>query len=499
MSDHSRARRVAVGGIIHETHGFAPTPTTLADFRQTWYAGAELVQAMQDTRSGLGGMIEGIRQRKGWQLLPTFYTAAMPAGIVTAEAYQTLLDQLQTHLEAVLPIDGLLLHLHGAMVTETTRDAETDIVARMRRIAGQDVPIVVELDMHGNINPALGQAASALVAYDTNPHVDLHARGLETVAILEACLAGQANPVTVVRHPPLLLAPQFTDTDDMPLRLLHARVRDMEQDDRVLSISVMGGFAYADTPWTGPCVIVNTDGHRALAESLADELCALLMAHRDSAAFHGLSPEQAVQEALQTPSGPAILVDSADNIGGGTPGDGTDALRAMLDARVQEGTVVIADPGAVAHCRAAGRGAQLTVPVGGKTDSWHGQTLEVTGEVMALSSGLYPCELAEHHFAAFYGDTLDMGDTAWLRAGGVNIILNARKTPPFDLAQLRGIGVVPETQKMIAVKSAVAYRTAYLPIATRIIEMDTAGLCTANLQRFAYRHLPRPRYPLDPV
>ncbi len=498
MTDRSHTYRVAIGGILHETHGFAPTPTTLADFQQTWFAGPELVEALQGTSSGLGGMIAGLRQRS-WPIVPTFYSAAMPAGIVEGTAYQVLLDSLRAQLAKAWPIDGLLLHLHGAMVTETTLDAETDIVANVRQVVGRDIPIVVILDMHGNINPALAEQADVLLAYDTNPHIDLHQRGLEAVTILADMLTEKIRPVTVVRNLPFLLAPQITDTSDLPLRALHARVRAMEQDERVIAISVLGGFAYADTPWTGASVIVCTDRNMDLAESLADELGALLASYRDQMVFQALPADQAVQAALQASAGPVILVDSADNIGGGTPGDGTDALRALLAAEVREGTVAIADPEAVKACQSAGVGAQATLRIGGKTDEFHGAPVEVTGEVMALSRGIYPCELQEHHFAAFYGSTLDMGDTAWFRAGGVNLVLNTRKTPPFDLAQLRGIGIVPEAQKMIAVKAAVAYRTAYLPIASQVIEMDTAGLCSANLNRFPYHHIRRPIFPLDPM
>jgi microcystin degradation protein MlrC len=135
--------------------------------------------------------------------------------------------------------------------------------------------------------------------------------------------------------------------------------------------------------------------------------------------------------------------------------------------------------------------------VGGKADHWHGEPVTVTGRVERLLDGTFPCELKANHFAAFYGDTLRMGQTAWLRVGAINIILTERKTPPFDLAQLRGVGVIPEAQKLIVVKSAVAYRAAYMPIAAGVVELDTAGLCSANLARFPYQRLRRPIYPLD--
>lgn len=500
MAAGTRRPRVAIGGLIHETHGFAPTKTSLADFRSTWYEGQDLVAAMRGTRSGIDGMLDGARRQPDpWHILPTFYAAAMPAGLVEDAAFDALLSQLCGAMRAALPVDGVLLHLHGAMVTESCLDAETEIVTQIRRIVGAGVPIVVELDMHGNINPALAEQADALLAYNTNPHVDLYDRGVQAARILGASLRREIRPVTHVRNFPVMLAPQLTDTDDLPLRALHQRARTMEEDSRVVCISLMGGFAYADTPWTSAGALVVTDGEPELASALAAELEEILMRHQDVLSFQSLEPHQAVRRALEHPGGPVILVDSADNIGGGTPGDGTDALRAMLEARVEEGTVMIADPEAVTACQRAGAGNRIRLAVGGKSDAFHGEPVEVAGEVMALSDGVYPCELETHHFAAFYGDTLDMGDTAWLRVGGVNVLLNARKTPPFDLAQLRGIGIVPERQKMIAVKAAVAYRTAYLPIAAAIIEMDTGGLCTANLKRFAYRHVPRPIFPLDPM
>ena len=490
------AYRIAVGGLLHETHTFAPTPTTLEDFRTTWHAGSDLLSSLRGTQTGVGGMIDGSENR-GWTPIPTFYAAAMPAGTVTESAYEALKTEMCTRTRAAMPLDGILLHLHGAMVSETTLDAETDIAKAVRSIVGPDVPMIVELDMHGNISPALAEQADILLGYDTTPHMDLRAKGMEAVTVLEGLLAGRLRPTTAVRNIPCLLAPQVTDTSDLPLRAVHDKIRAMKANDRVIAVSVFGGFAYADTPWTGASVFVHTNDAPDLARDLAAELEETLMDHRSAAVFQALPPDEAVREALRTPDGPVILVDSADNIGGGTPGDGTDALKAMLAADVQDGAVVIADAEAVRECWQAGLGASVTIPIGGKTDDFHGSPITVTGTVRTLSDGRYPCERKQNHFAAFYGDTLEMGNSALLRSGGVNIILNSRKTPPFDLVQLRGMGVVPEDQKMIAVKAAVAYRAAYLPIAARIVEMDTAGLCTANLQRFDYRNIPRPIFPLD--
>ena len=278
---------------------------------------------------------------------------------------------------------------------------------------------------------------------------------------------------------------------------MHARAAEIEAENKVICIAVMAGFAYADTPFTGPSIIVTTDEQPELAAVYADELSAILFEQRTGALPRFLKPTDAVLLAKNQERGPVILVDSADNIGGGTTGDGTDALAAMLAHDVREGTIILADPEAVAICWRAGKAAKVTLEAGGKVDGWHRQPLTVTGIVRALSDGVFECELPDNHFASFYGNTVHMGRSVWLRVEGVNILLTERKTPPLDLAQLRHIGIIPETQRMIVVKSAVAYRAAYMPIASEAIEMDTAGLCSANLSRFPYRHLKRPVYPLD--
>lgn len=499
MSDNTRSSglRVAIGGILHETHSFMQAGTTLADFAaQSLHFGDDLITSMRASRSGIGGMIDGANGYN-WRLLPTLYAAAMPAGTVTDEAYRKLLSELTERLAKHMPLDGVLLALHGAMVAKGALDAEADIVARVRDIVGGAVPIVVLLDMHGNISPRLVELADVLLAYDTNPHTDAYARGSDAAAIMAGLLRRELQPTAAYARPALLLPAQSTGTASAPLKLAHERAAEIKANNDVIGIAVMAGFAYADTPFTGPSIIVTTNDEPELAAKHADELSAILFDNRKEALPRSLSPSEAVLLAKRKEGGPVILVDSADNIGGGTTGDGADALAAMLAQDVQDGAIILADPEAVANCWAAGNGSEATLAAGGKVDGWHGEPVTVTGIVRALSDGVFECELPDNHFASFYGETVHMGRSAWLRVGGVNILLTERKTPPLDLAQLRHIGIMPEKQSMIVVKSAVAWRAAYLPIATDVIEMDTAGLCSANLSRFPYKHLKRPVYPLD--
>ena len=215
--------RIALGGILHETHTFMERPTTLADFAdQSLHFDADMITSLRGTRSGIGGMIDRA-SKFNWQLLPTLYATAMPGGLVTDTAYRELRDALTQRISQCLPLAGILLALHGAMVAEGELDAEADIVARTRAIVGDAVPIVVLLDMHGNISPRLVELADALIAYNTNPHIDAYARGREAAEVMARLLRRDIQPTAALARPHLLLPAQSTATASAPLALVHSR------------------------------------------------------------------------------------------------------------------------------------------------------------------------------------------------------------------------------------------------------------------------------------
>lgn len=510
--------RIALGGIVHETNTFAPDHTTLADFRrQSYVTGDALVTRMRDTPTPIGGALQGI-ERAGYTPVPLLYTAAMPSGLVTRETYETLRDRLSAALQAALPVDGVLLTLHGAMVADGQMDCEGEILARVRAFVGRDCPIVTTLDMHGKISPTMVANADALVAFDTNPHLDTFERGLEAAAIMRRLVDDGLRTTHALTRPPLLLSALTTWTARAPLAPVHELARECERDPHVVNVSVMGGFAYADTPFTGVCMVVTTDGDAALAEHWAQRLHAVAWAHRDAAAHYGETVDVAVRRAVgaapstssSTPlslrsesaqdasprRGPIILADVGDNVGGGSPGDSTVLLRALLAADARAAVVTIADAESVARAIAAGIGATVALNVGGKCDALHGEPVAMRAVVEHISAGRFTSE-GNDHFAQLYGRNVEMGRCAVVRCDGVRVLLTERRTPPGDLAQLRSQGIVPEAQRVIVVKSAVAFRGAYERIASNIIEVDTPGLCAANVSRFAYKHLPRPIFPLD--
>ena len=490
------AARIAVGGIVHETNAFAPTQTGLEAFaRQSFHVGSDLLNQLQGTPTPIGGMLRGL-VAFGAQVVPTLYAAAMPSGLVTRETYDALLTQLLDALRAALPLDGILLALHGAMAAVGQDDCEGEILEQVRSLVGPNCPVVATLDMHANVSPKMVEAAHLLVAYNTNPHVDAAERGAEAAQLIHRLLKEDLRPTTTLVRPPLLLSALATRTERPPLRPAHQRACVMRKDPRVIVVSLLGGFAYVDTPFTGMSVVVSTNGAPELAQSLAQELAQIAWDNREVANETGLSVGEAVRRALAAPRGPVILADVGDNIGGGSSGDGTFLLAELHKAGAQDAVVVLADPQAVDQAVCAGVDATVEMAVGGKTDAWHGEPEWVRAEVECLTDGRFAVN-PHDHFAAFYGREVNMGRCAVLRWEGIRILLTERKTPPGDLAQLRSQGIVPEAQRIIVVKSPVAFRAAYESIAAEILVVDTPGLCTANLTRFRYTKLSRPVFPLD--
>jgi microcystin degradation protein MlrC len=195
--------------------------------------------------------------------------------------------------------------------------------------------------------------------------------------------------------------------------------------------------------------------------------------------------------------GPVLLVEPADNIGAGAPGDGTGILRALIAHGAQRALVALNDPQTVARLAQVAVGSQIDLQLGGR--GWPADPGPLPANVTLVSrgSGVFAFEDPQNHLASAYGAGFDMGPCAVVRAAGVTVLLTSHKTPPFDLGQYRSQGIDPEKFDWIGVKAAVAHRQAYDPIAAASHFVETAGPCSSNLTQFPYRRLLRPVYPLD--
>lgn len=496
----ARTPRVALGKISHESNSFNPARTTLTDFARRPIAPLqEVLASWAKNNDVISGFVEGAN-RYGLELYPTLIAEATPKGPVADEAFNSLTEDLIARLQSAPKLDGLLLDLHGAMVSESQAHADAEIVRRVRRAVGPDFPIVVTHDFHANVSPEIVELSTVLITYKENPHIDMKERGIQAAQIMADTATGKVKPVQALAKPSMMYNIVFQYTKREPLLPIVEESRRLEQNPRILAASVSGGYQYADVPFMGPSVIVVADNDRELAHKEAERLSGMLWATRDRLKLNLPDAAAAVREAMAGDRTPVILVDMGDNIGGGSSGDSTFVLQELLRQEARGWVVVIADPQAVREAIATGVGGTFDGMVGGKTDTLHGEPVRVRGRVRSLHDGTFVETEVRHGGQRYY----DQGTTAVIEVEGSTtdlqnlLMLTTRRQVPFSLHQLISCGIYPQRQKILVVKAAIAYRAAYEPIAGRIIEVDTPGTTAVNSSRFTYRRVRRPLFGLDP-
>ena len=484
--------RIAVGCIGHETNTFSPVATSLDNFKKgSYYRGDEIIAAFRGTRTITGGFLD-VAEQLNLQPVPLLWTFATPSGIVEHTAYQTLKAEFLELLQNAGELDGVLLDLHGAMVTDTLEDAEGDLIQAVRKIVGETW-IITTLDLHANITAKMARDSDVIIGFDTYPHVDCYERGFEAGQLLFGINEGKIQPTMAYRQLPLLTAPPAQCTMKSPMTGVIEALHALEIERGVVTATLSMGFPFADITDAGVSVLVTTNGDMALAEEYADRFASDIWEMRDQFTFNLHTVEAAIEIANQTEGKPIILADGADNPGGGGPCDGTTILRKFIEADVQDAVIaVITDPESVAQAVDTGVGNSVQLNVGGKTDTQHGAPVALTGYVKTLSDGRFILKGPMGR-----GTIAQMGRTAVIQVGGVEIIVTERRIQPYDAEVLRSVGIEPQTRKLIALKSAVHFRADYTPIAHQILDVDTPGVHSPNLFNYDYQKVRRPVYPLD--
>ena len=487
----SESLKIAIGGIWHETNTFSYATTTLDDFECYQLARSEqLIHLYQDTNTELGGVIPEL-SNAGVSIVPTLYAAAVPSGIIERSVATSLCDELTDRIEAAGPLDGVILALHGAAVSEGIDDLDAHILKRVRQVVGTEIPVVATLDFHANISERMVRDASVLIGYDTYPHTDMAERGREAANVMMEIIGTGVIPHCAFRKVPLLTLPLNQQTDSVPMLEIIKKLSEVESRSEIVCGTIAMGFPYCDVTYLGASVLVY--GHTMdAAESAADVLARKIWNLRESFTPQVVPVKQGVENAIKSTVRPVVIVESADNVGGGGAGDGTGVLEVLLNSTNLRSVVVMADPEAVLAAESAGIENRLTLAIGGKTDSQHGPTLEVDVVVRKISDGRYV-----HEGSYMTGYVTNMGRTAVVECDNLQIVLTSLRTMPFDAQQLRCVGIEPEHQDIIVVKSAIAWKAAYGEIARSIISVDSPGACPAQVGRLNYRARIQPLYPMD--
>ncbi len=361
--------RVAVGLIYHESNTFFSQVMTLARFREKdFHEGQEIIEHWTGTASEMGGFIEGAK-RFGFELIPTISAWGMPSGPLTDETFESLSASLITRLHQALPLAGVLLSLHGAMVSEKYPDADGELLRRVREAIGPITPLVVTLDYHANLTDEMVRWPDAMVGYRTYPHIDQAERGMEAAEILHRMIHPGMRPKLALARRPLFPHILRQLTDQPPMADAIALARELEHAPDMLSVSVAAGFPYSDVPDAGFSVFAVARDDARVASRAAERVADFVWQRR--ADFHVTlpTPEDAVREAIGETSGLTVLVDVGDNLGAGTPGDGTVLLSELQKQEAQGALVLLCDPQAVSATVGAGVRQRVRVTVGGKVDT----------------------------------------------------------------------------------------------------------------------------------
>jgi microcystin degradation protein MlrC len=388
------------------------------------------------------------------------------------------------------------------MVSESLVDVEGELLERLRGLPGmEDLPVYAVLDLHANLTPRMARFADGLCLYQKNPHTDSRESAVRAAGLLEGCLRRGRRTSVLYAHPPMVLAPSVTGTDDDPMKTLLAAARRAEASiPGIHEIGVAGGFSFADLPETGLAFVAVADPEAlSSARVVLDDLGAKAWAMRDRSLPSFLSVSEAAAQLSEMGDGPNILVEPSDNIGAGAPGDGTGLLRLLLDFAARPCAVVINDPATVAEVTTVPDGSEIEVNLGGRGSRFDRGPVRLSVTKVSSSDGNFTLEDRQSHLASMNGIHIRMGPSVVLRHCEMKILVTSRRTPPFDLGQLRSQGIIPEKQWAIAVKAAVAHRRAYDPIARRSLVIDTPGPCAGDPRAFDYTHLKRPVWPLDPM
>ncbi|HEY4250356.1 MAG TPA: M81 family metallopeptidase [Roseomonas sp.] len=497
------APRIALLSFMLEANGFAPVATR-SEFRQKhWLEGQAILDDARAERprdtGGITGFVEAMDAMGPWTPIPLAATSAGASGPADQAFLEEFLGIVEPGLRAALPLDGVYIESHGAAGATVEPDPEGLIFRRVRAIVGPDVPVVSTLDLHANVSRAMVAETDLLIAYLTNPHTDMRARGQEAARGMRELLDGVQTAKAFIRLP--ILPPSVALLSDRgPYGAAIARGQEL-CTGAILNVSVLGNFSMGDSPKNGMSIIVTSRGDQAAADAVAKELADLLWSRRQELVAKLMPIEDAARRLKAACDDaalpPLLFADVADNPGGGARGNTTAVLQAFLAAGITDTAFAIHfDPALAAEAHALGKGARFTAVLNRDETTPGSDRLTAAAEVMAVSDG----EVVGRR-GTIGGRRISLGATAWLRLEGrIDVVFVSIRHQCLDTAMLEHLGIDIRGLRGIVVKSRGHFRAGFNDIFPdeRILEIDGPGLVTPMLTRVPFRHIPRPIWPLDP-
>jgi microcystin degradation protein MlrC len=482
--------RVAIGAIFTESNHLCGTLTGLSSFERTELRRGEAVLAAAD--GVLGGALHHLRER-GVEIVPLLFASAVPGGPLEQACYEVLKADLLARLAAALPVDAVLMPQHGGAAVDGLGSLDSDLITAVRGVAGPAVPIVATLDCHAHVTAEMVEHCRALLAWETYPHRDTYTTGVRGARLLVDYLDGAVRPAMALAKVPVVVGGFMGSTEEGPFADVMRYAKSLEQRAGVLSTSAFLVQPHLDLPGMGGGGLVVTDGDPEQAAALASEIAAMYWQRRFDLEPRIWQPAEAIADASRLPDGMVLLLEVSDCAGGGACGDSVAALRELMHARLDVRSLApVVDPEAAALCHAHQPGDTLQLTLGHKIDPRWGRPFSVTARVERLTDGKFV-----YTGGIWGGQTGEMGPSAWLRAGNVDILVTTHATYDWADEQFHSVGMAPATARFIVVKNPMNYRVGYAGRYRAAYVLDTPGATPASVRNVKFSRLARPYFPAD--
>jgi microcystin degradation protein MlrC len=459
--------RIAYGGISIECSTYSRLRTRMDEF--TILRGAELTST--DRFQFL--------KRCPVPFMPTLVATAVPGGPVERKTYETIKAEFLKRLEALLPLHGLYLPMHGAMFVEGLQDAEADWYHAARKVVGPDCLLSASYDLHGNISQPIIDTLDMLSAFRTAPHIDREETMLRATGMLLHCLREKIRPTLMWAPIPVLMPGERSSTEWEPGKRLWAQLPALNREPGILDVSMFVGYVWADEPRSTAAVVITgtaPDNQRRVATNLAQQ-------YWDARAEFKFGTEtctvdDCVQRAMDAKTQPAILADSGDNPTGGGNGDQATVLESLLRHKAQNVVFAgIADRPATEACYKAGVGARIPLSIGGTLDPKASQPVNTEAVVKFLLAETNPARRE-----------------AVVQIQGITLMLAAYRRPYHDIQDFTRFGLDPNSFKIVVVKSG--YLSPELaPIANPSLMALSDGAINQDIVHLPANLYRRPSYP----
>lgn len=487
--------RIAIAGILTECNDFTSALITQADFERVELLRGEQMLARRD--GVVGGALTELAKHDGFTPVPLLFTSASPGGALTDHCYQEFHDEIMAGLKSEhekSALDGVLLLLHGAAVSVSVADIEGELLKSARAIVGDQIPIMVTLDLHAHITEKMVTLSTALFGWETYPHMDSFTTGARAANLLVRTLKGEVNPVQIMAQVPVLTSAINASTERAgPFFDLMKKLKSWEKAGEILSGSLFLVHPYIDRPEMGSGALIITDADPKEAAAKARLIAQEYWDRRQEFEPEVWKVDAAIAAASKDSSKRSVLSEVADTCGGGSAGDCVAVLKGLLATdRSIKSIYPVVSPKAAALAIAAGVGANISVDVGGEIDPKWGAPAKVNGQVLKISNGDYI-----YQGGVWDGAAGHMGPTAVIRVGAIDIVIATFPTYEWRDEQYRSLGLNPADYQIIVVKNPMNYFMTYSDIASDFYIIDSPGPTPATCKALTYTQRQRPFFPFD--